>query len=171
MPFTPFHLGPALLFGMLLRKHLHLPTFLISNVILDVEPLLVLILGLRYPLHGYFHTFIIGFLTGFSLSLIMLILERFLATLYKVFLLEHETRPTLIQFLFAGSSGTTLHVLLDSPLYDDIQPLYPSKINPFYNPAFSREIYFLCLVTGVLGFSSYICVFVFPRIRKNKELR
>lgn len=64
MPFTPFHLGPAIFFGMLLRRNMHMPTFIVANVILDVEPLLVLILGLKYPLHGYFHTFIIGFFHG-----------------------------------------------------------------------------------------------------------
>jgi hypothetical protein len=64
MPFIPFHLGPAMFFGMLLRKRMHMPTFIIANVILDVEPLLTVIFGLKYPLHGYFHTFIMGFFTG-----------------------------------------------------------------------------------------------------------
>jgi membrane-bound metal-dependent hydrolase YbcI (DUF457 family) len=100
----------------------------------------------------------------------MLMLERFLTTLYKAFLLEHSAKPTLSQFTFAGSSGTMLHILLDSPLYEDIRPLYPLTINPFYNPAVTREIYLLCLVTGVLGFSLYICILVFPRVLKNKEL-
>jgi len=51
MPFTPFHLGPALGLGLPLRRYVYVPTFILANVIVDVEPFLVLFLGLRYPLH------------------------------------------------------------------------------------------------------------------------
>lgn len=168
MPFTSFHLGPALFLGMLLRKRLHFPTFLIGNVILDVEPLLVLILGLKYPLHGYFHTFLIGSLSGLALGLLMRGLEKPLTVLYRMFLPEY-TSPGLNSFLLAGSCGTILHVLLDSPLYDDIRPLYPSAINPFYNPAVVWEILFLCLVTGLLGLVLYVCVLSYHFLLKTRK--
>ena len=60
MPFTPFHLGPALFLGLLLFRLVDLPTFLAANVILDLEPLAVLLLDLDYPLHGLFHSFLGG---------------------------------------------------------------------------------------------------------------
>ena len=47
--------------------------------------------------------------------------------------------------MFAGVLGTLLHVLLDSPLYDDIRPFYPLTANPLYNPALSSEVYGVCL--------------------------
>ncbi|MCX8170580.1 MAG: hypothetical protein N3E47_01215 [Candidatus Bathyarchaeota archaeon] len=57
MPFTLFHLGPALGLGLPLRRRLHVPTLVLANVIVDLEPFFVLFLGLDYPLHGYFHIF------------------------------------------------------------------------------------------------------------------
>ena len=47
MPFTPLHLGPALFFGMVLLRYIDLPTFLVANVIVDIEPLVILTLGLH----------------------------------------------------------------------------------------------------------------------------
>lgn len=56
MPFTPFHLGPALCLGSPLREYIHAPTLILANVVLDIEPLIMLITGLSYPLYGYLHT-------------------------------------------------------------------------------------------------------------------
>jgi hypothetical protein len=55
----------------------------------------------------------------------------------------------------AGALGTVIHVLLDSPLYDDILPFYPLTVNPFYNPAFSPEVYSICVWMGAIGLIYY----------------
>jgi hypothetical protein len=156
MPFTPFHLGPALCLGLPLRKHMHTPTFILANVILDIEPFLVLILGLEYPLHGYFHTFLLAFLVGLVLGYVMLLLERYLYPLYKMLLLETDSKTSLTPFVLAGVLGTIVHVLLDSPLYSDIHPFYPLTTNPLYNPALSMEVYSLCVWMGILGVVIYV---------------
>ncbi|MEM2980533.1 MAG: hydrolase [Thermoproteota archaeon] len=172
MPFTPFHLGPAIFFGMLLRKHMHMPTFIVANVILDIEPLLVIIFGLKYPLHGYFHTFIMGFFIGSFLGLAMFMLERFLSHFYKTLLLESDVKPSLRQFVLAGSSGALLHILLDAPLYDDIRPLYPLTVNPFYNPSVTGGIYLFCIITGGVGVFLYACILIIPKVMKSlKKLK
>ncbi len=41
MPLTPFHLGPDLFFGLLFFSYVDFPTFLVANVIVDIEPILV----------------------------------------------------------------------------------------------------------------------------------
>ena len=130
MPFTPFHLGPGLGLGLPLRGLLHVPTFLLASVIVDVEPFLVLILGLNYPLHGYLHTFLLAVLAGLVLGYIMSLLERFLQPLYRTFLLETSNGLRLRSFVAAGVLGTGLHVLLDTPLYADIAPFCPITTNP-----------------------------------------
>ena len=90
MPFTPFHLGPALGLGLPLRRYLHAPTFIVVNVIVDVEPFIVLVFGLRYPLHGYVHTFLFAFVVGLVLGYGMFRLERVFQPLYRLFLFETE---------------------------------------------------------------------------------
>ena len=76
MPFTPFHLGPALCLGIPLQKFIHAPTFILANVILDIEPLIVMLLRLFYPLHSYLHTFIAAIGVGIIFGLLMFLLER-----------------------------------------------------------------------------------------------
>ena len=60
----------------------------------------------------------------------------------------------------AGVVGTILHVLLDSPLYHDIKPLYPLLTNPFYDPELTVLIYELCVFLGVIGFLCYLIMFI-----------
>jgi len=166
MPFTPFHFGPALGLGLPLRKYMHTPTFILASVILDIEPFLVLHYGLDYPLHGYSHTFILAFFVGPLLGYVTYVLERALQPIYKVFLLETGNDLKLRFFLLAGAFGTTLHVLLDSPLYTDIRPFYPLTANLLYNPALSSEIYSLCVWMGILGVIYYAGLLIFLAYRK-----
>lgn len=95
MPFTPFHFGPGLGLGLPLRKYLHAPTFILANIIVDIEPFLVLSLGLRYPLHGGLHTFLLATPLGLIFGYIMFLLERFLHPLYKIFLPETSNSLSL----------------------------------------------------------------------------
>lgn len=169
MPFTPFHFGLALGFGLPLRKYMHAPTFILANVILDVEPFLVLFYGLRYPLHGYLHTFFLAFFVGLVLGFTMFFLERFLHPIYRAFLLESNGKLNLKSFVGAGVLGTTLHVLLDSPLYDDIRLFYPLTINPMYNPALSLEVYSFCVWMGILGIIYYVGLLAFLIYKKSRK--
>jgi len=148
MPFTPFHLGPGLLFGLLFLSFIDFPTFLVANVIVDVEPFLVLALNLDYPLHGFFHSFFGGTLVAVPLALVMYKIRNSLSPLMSFFRLEQKV--SFKRILAAALSGVYIHILLDSRGYTDIQPFYPSTINPF-------------LTTGMLaGLDSYIfCIWSF----------
>jgi len=166
MPFTPFHFGPALGFGLPFRRLFHAPTFILANVIVDVEPFLVLFLGLRYPLHGYLHTFLLAFFAGLALGCVIFFLERILHPLYKLFLLEADGNLNLRSFMVAGILGTMLHVLLDSPLYDDILPFYPLATNPLYNPAITLEVYSFCVWIGIFGIIYFLSLLGFSIYKK-----
>ncbi|MCD2205132.1 hypothetical protein [Halobacterium sp. KA-6] len=73
MPVTPFHLGPALLLGVVVYMWLDLPALLVGSVVVDVRAALVVFGPLKPPIHGILTTFvggtiIAGLLTvGFSL--------------------------------------------------------------------------------------------------------
>jgi hypothetical protein len=148
MPFTPFHLGPGLLVGLLFLSFIDFPTFLVASVIVDVEPLLVLAFNLNYPLHGFFHSFLGGTLVAVPLALLMYQIRGKLSPLLSFFRLEQNV--SFKSILAAALSGIYIHILLDSRGYADIQPFYPSAHNPF-------------LATGIFaGLDSYIiCIWSF----------
>ncbi len=173
MPFTPFHFGPALGFGLPLRKYLHVPTFMLANVVVDVEPFLVLVLGLRsYPLHGYLHTFLSASFLGLVLGGVMFLLEGTFHPLFRTLLLEKDEPLGLPSFMAAGVLGIMLHVLLDSPLYSDIRPFYPLTVNPLYNPDLTPEAYSFCVLMGILGIIFYAGLLAFSaysRLQKKRK--
>ena len=145
MPFTPYHLGPALFVGLLLLNFIDLPTFLIASVILDVEPFLVLALNLNYPLHGFFHSFLGGTLVAVPLALVMYRVRDKFSPLLSFFKLEQKV--SFKRILAAALSGVYLHILLDLLGYTDIQPFYPSNYNPFLNTEISAKLnaYTICI--------------------------
>ena len=77
MPFTPYHLGIALLLAVIFYKYLDMLTLLIGSVILDTWPFLVVFLNLPYHLHGFSHSFLIAFLWAILLIGVTIISERF----------------------------------------------------------------------------------------------
>lgn len=168
MPFTPLHLGPALFFGMVLLRYIDLPTFLVANVIVDVEPLVILTLGLHrvdslgLPLHGLLHTFLGGTFVALLLAFVMTRMREFTASLMRMIRMEQEHSARSIYA--AALSGVYLHVLLDSRLYADIRPFYPLSYNPFLDGmAAAFEIWWFCLATGLVG----VAMFVFRLIRSR----
>lgn len=144
MPFTPYHLGPGLLVGLLLLSFIDFPTFLIASVIVDVEPFLVLTLNLNYPLHGFFHSLLGGTLVAFLLTLAMYPIRERLSPLLSFFKLEQQV--SFKRILVAALSGIYIHILLDSRMYLDIQPLYPIDYNPFLGSSWlaGDEILIIC---------------------------
>jgi len=171
MPFTPLHLGPALALGLSFRKYIHLPTFIIANVIVDIEPFLVLVLRLNYPLHGYLHTFVFASVLGLALSYVMFKLEKFLNSLYRSLLLVPQKLFNFRAFAIAGILGTIIHILLDSPLYMDIRPFYPLNINPLYNPKASFRMLIMinsiCVLMGIVGLTYYAGLIIYLILKRR----
>lgn len=171
MPFTPLHLGPALFFGMVLLRYIDLPTFLVANVIVDVEPLVILTLGLHrmdgpgLPLHGLLHTFLGGTFVALLLALVMKRMSGFTASLMGLIGLEQGSSPRNI--FAAALSGVYLHILLDSRLYTDIRPFYPSSYNPFLGGmAAAFGVWWFCIVTGLIG----VALLVFRLVRARRRV-
>jgi len=169
MPFTPLHLGPALAVGLPLRRYLHAPTYLVCNLIVDLEGFLVLGLGLNYPLHGYLHTLlfasIIGGLAGFA----MFKLEKPMQPLYRKLQLETNRNLGLKSFLLAGVSGACLHVLFDALLYSEMTPFFPVPVNPLLDLHVSTlEVYWACFWLGIFGAGYYIALLAYATYRKTQ---
>ncbi|MEM1596909.1 MAG: hypothetical protein QXP31_00650 [Pyrobaculum sp.] len=161
MPLTPLHLGPALYLGVLFRGRLHLPTLLVASVAVDVEPLLVFLLGLDAPLHGPLHTFVGAAAVGAAVALAMYFLDPRLYFLYRLFRLGAGgfLKPTLSSHLASGVLGAASHVLLDAPLYSEMQPLYPVAGNPFdlgCGKVGMATMWLICVFLGGAGLVGYL---------------
>ena len=64
MPFTPYHFGAHACAALPINKNINILVFILANVVIDIEPLLVMLYNLDYPLHGYAHTFIGAAIVG-----------------------------------------------------------------------------------------------------------
>jgi membrane-bound metal-dependent hydrolase YbcI (DUF457 family) len=157
VPFTPFHLGPALLFGLVLSAAFDLPTLLIASVIPDLEPLYVVYFHVSgYPLHGFFHSYLGSSILAFSVILIVYPIRGLLDRIMAVFHISQKS--SFKKILFASFFGVYFHVFLDSFLYEEMMPFYPLQGNPFFNllSAYSSSvIYGFCILTGLLGIALY----------------
>jgi membrane-bound metal-dependent hydrolase YbcI (DUF457 family) len=156
MPITPFHVGPGATLALPLRRVIDFPVFILSNFVVDLEPLAVIVFGLNCPEHMYFHTFLFGSLVGVAWALVAYpargILKRFMGFVY----LDYST--TFVKVLFSALLGVWFHVLLDAPLYSDIRPFYPLKENPMYGLVSLPILYLSCIVSFIPAFVIYVLV-------------
>lgn len=151
MPFTPFHFGPHSALAFPLRRTIDLPVFIGANIIVDVEPLLVMIFNLDYPLHGYCHSFLLGGLLGLAWGAAAYPFRSLIRKAMQAFRLSYS--PAFWRMAISGLLGVWLHVLFDAPLYYEMRPFYPSKINPFLNLLEMETVYavsLLCFFPTVL---------------------
>jgi len=167
MPFTPFHLGPALFLGLLLFKLVDFPTLLIASVILDLEPLTVLVLGLNYPLHGFFHSFLGGTIVAVVLGLVMFRLSGRVRGVMKLLALEQSSSHQAI--MLGSFLGVYSHILLDAPLYADIRPFFPFDANPLFtgDPFTGIYITALCVLLFLVGAAMYAAILIVRARRRS----
>lgn len=130
MPLTPFHLGPGLFLGMLLRKIFNLFAFLAGSFVMDFEPLIWLIIVRCYscPHHGFFHS-ILGAVAGSAiLALLMWSFRNNLEGLSRKLKIEQSFSFAVL--FFSSLSAWLIHLFFDSLTHYDVFPLWPSHYNP-----------------------------------------
>jgi len=167
MPFTPFHLGPALVIGIIFIYYVDFPTLLVASTILDLESFLVLLLDLNYPLHSLFHSFLGGTLIILPLSFIMFKIRPFMNQITKFFKIEQNS--SFVNILAASIIGIYSHILLDAPLYSDIQPFFPLNFNPLLNTSALSgvAIYLFCSFCFLIAIILYFIRLVIKFKKEN----
>lgn len=159
MPFTPFHFGPAGTVALIGKKYLDLPAFVLVNVVIDIEPLLVMVFRLNYPLHGYCHTFLISSLIGGLFAIALYSCRRFTSKIMNILKFPYEANFRRI--FFSSIFGVWFHVFLDGIIYVDIRPFYPLSINPLYGLISAPLLYSICSVL----FIPAVCLYFYQRSR------
>jgi len=150
MPFTPFHMGPGILIKSLLGGSFSLMIFGWSQIIIDLQPLYVLIQG-EGRLHGFSHTYF-----GAAIVTVVAALSGKWLSEFGLFLLGiNPTRDLKISWLvvFASSFiGSFSHVFIDSIMHGDVRPFFPiTDNNMFLQLVSSGMLHILCLASGVIG--------------------
>ncbi len=155
MPLSPFHLGPAILLGLIILRYVDLPTLIIASVIVDIEPMFIILFNLDVTHHQFLHTFLGGTLVVFILTWIMKKIRIKFSPLLSFFKIEQKA--SLRSIFLAALSGIYIHILLDSRIYMDIRPFYPLEVNPFLNRNVSSVIgvYMFCIWSFIGGVFVY----------------
>lgn len=148
MPFTPFHLGPAILLGEVFEKRVNMAAIMLGSIIVDVRATYCFFEGCQ-PLHGPLHTY---FGATFLALLVIIGIYYWENPIKKITLrLGFKQDYSLFSIIAGAILGTWSHVFLDSFLYMDIVPLWPIELNPFYGILSSGSVYFLCIACVILG--------------------
>jgi len=167
MPFTPYHLGPALLVALVLYSILDAPAFIVASVILDIEPLIILLQGHNSPLHGTFHSLTMSIPIALVISFIMYALRNITGPLLQKLNLPQKTNLTKI--IYSSLLGVWIHVVLDSFLYSDLTLLYPFKWNPMLGLVPANSVFIFCIVCSFIAFITYL-IRIGLKARKSAQI-
>ncbi len=154
MPFTPIHMGPGILIKGLLQSSFSLMVFGWTQIIMDIQPLLVMLSGEGH-IHGFSHTYIGAILLACVSALSGKYLSQFGLYILQLTESKHVNIPWHIAFTSAFI-GSFSHVLLDSIMHSDVQPFYPFALsNNLLNVISVSTLHKLCLYSGLVGAGVY----------------
>ncbi|WP_018414413.1 hypothetical protein [Teredinibacter turnerae] len=162
MPFTPYHFGPGLLFKSLLQGSFSLVIFAWAQIVMDIQPLLVLLTG-KGHLHGFTHTLVGATLLAVFSAVsgkygIDNLLNRW-PNHVKVGLLV--SWPTAV---LSALIGCYSHVVLDAIMHGDLLPFAPFNTNnPMLHMLSVNDLHWLCVTAGAAGAILYFLVLAWHR--------
>lgn len=158
MPFTPFHMGAALIVKPAAAARFSVVTFGFAQVLMDIEPGVGMIVG-SDVLHGPTHTILGAILIAAVTALITSLPRRLIVEGLNGLVRTHggawmcEPEQTSAGVVWVSALfGTLSHVFLDSLMHHDIRPFAPfSNANPFLGLVSHDGVYWLCLAMGIAG--------------------
>lgn len=167
MPFTPFHMGPGLLIKAILQGSFSLMVFGWTQIIMDIQPLLVILTGAGH-LHGFSHTYIGATLLAMFSALTGKPLSEWGLQVIGVSPWQNAIRIRWWVVFTSAFIGSYSHVILDSLMHTDMQPFYPfDESNGLLGIVTVNQVYQWCVYVGLFGAALYYIV-QFLLKRKNE---
>jgi len=163
-------MGPGIFIKAILQGSFSLMVFGWAQIIMDIQPLVVLISGEGH-LHGFSHTYI-----GATLLAIFSALSgKYLSELGLIILgVAKKENPIKIVWWIVFLSafiGTYSHVILDSIMHSDIEPFYPfSSNNQLLGLMSIEQLHKFCLYGGLFGASIYFMLQHFFKKKSEKQI-
>jgi len=165
MPVTPYHFGPSGFFGLLFRKWVDIPVFVLANVVVDVEVLVIWLFDLGRPMHRYFHTLLVGAAVGAAWGLAAYPLRHFFKGLMQIFRLPYQTH--FGKMVLSGILGVWCHVIIDAIYHWDVRMLWPNKATPLYGLISEQQVETACVIFFILAIILYAIAAVSYAKRKS----
>ncbi len=169
MPFTPYHFGPSCFIGLIFRKWLDIPVFILANIIVDLEVLVINFLGVGWPIHRYIHTLLIGAAAGMIWALAAWPLRNVFKKTMQILRIPYQT--SFLKMLISGVLGVWLHVVIDAIYHPDVCLFWPNiRIRPLYALVSKRQVEVICLVFLLAAVIPYvIAVLSYFKLKKLKD--
>lgn len=175
MPFTPYHFGPSGFIGLAFRKWIDVPVFVLVNVIVDLEVLVINFVGVGWPIHRYVHTLLIGVAAGIAWALAAWPLRNVFKKGMQIIRIPYK--PSFWKMLASGILGVWLHVVIDSIYHPDVRLFWPYKSIPLWRIITRQQLEFLCLVALIPALILYLLTVILSwykidaeKAAKNKEI-
>ena len=150
MPITPFHFGLGALLHGAAPRHVSFLSFCTANVLIDVESLYNLVQR-NDPVHAFLHTYVGATLIVTATSMLFLAARALAARGWLPASLRWR-KLTVRQVVVGAVLGSYSHVVLDSVMHGDIQPLLPfSPTNDLLGVVSLGALHVACLAAGVVG--------------------
>ena len=156
MPVTHLHFGLNASAAWFLPRQAMIGAVL-ANVVIDIQPALVLFFGVDTPLHGLTHTFLgAALLTSIAAGLhfgLLRLLRR-----------DDKLLPLAAGWLFGGF----LHVLLDALMHSDMAPLYPLS-DQRWATEFTRGLVTPIWQSGYVALGILVVISLLRRSKRDKS--
>ena len=155
MPVTPLHIGIPGLISFYYPKRVDILSAVIGSVIIDLDFILFLLIGT--PIHGYLHTFLGATIISIFIIIILKLSQKQTIKIKKWF--KWEGKSNLKSISIGAFIGTYSHIILDSLIYNEINPFYPIEGNPLYlengQDVIFVTIYVIALITTIMLIALY----------------
>ena len=172
MPITPYHFGPSGFLGLVFRKWIDIPVFILANVVVDVEVLVLWLGGFGAPYHRYCHTLLIGGLVGALWGAAAYSLRPAFKTGMQMLHVPYS--PSRLKMVVSGILGVWLHVLLDGTYHPDVKVFWPSQTSAIWKeavgPVSRGQIKTMCLLFFLAAIVPYVLAVVSYRRQNNRKL-
>ena len=148
MPFTPLHMGPGLLVKACLQGAFSLMVFGWSQILIDLQPLYVILSG-EGRLHGFSHTY----LGAALIAPVAAVSGKYLGEIGLRLVDLQSFNPIRWPVSVASAFiGTFSHVLIDSIMHGDMQPLAPFSDHRYLLRLVSVDtLHLLCVASAIVG--------------------
>lgn len=168
MPFTPLHMGPGIVIKVLLQGSFSLMVFGWSQIVMDIQPLIVMMTG-KGHLHGFSHTY-----AGASLlALLSALSGKYLGEIGLYILDRNRDWSIRIGWGVAFVSafiGTFSHVVIDSIMHADMEPFWPfTESNGLMGLLSISALNQICLYSGAAGGIAYYLIALWLKGRAEEQ--